>query len=500
MSAAITVTAARAYPAPPGRPAAPVRAAHHAGLRPEAVLAAVEAAGAQLAGSQLEVLNEALAWLSVARVRAEFREKLEKFIRIHVLHMSWGGAGHPPRGVTSPGRERVCRLAGMSVSSAKRCRRWWEKAGFLVLVQAGWTPAIHPGLSAKVTRAAREKTLERLREQGRDKNLTAAYALCVPSWPSKKAFLRSRGNVPAVSGPLTFFCSSFTFPSSPAGENPGEGPVPGSFRRPGSPATAGKAARDDGTRWPGLLGQVTARTARRLTGPLKAAGWTDPDILHGLNRTPAGAPHLGTADSVRNPAAVAWWRLAHWRRPDGTLLPSPSQRAAASACKTRAEQQASRAAREALEQAAARNDETDRVTPAAAAARDLLARHSQGAAAQLARQAVRAAAPQPRTAPGGTASARPAVDSAIAVILARRAARPSPAPPPPSAAGTSPVRPVPGYLQAAISQAVAAVEAVQAAVRTTPGSALPGGTAADVPADEASRVPAPADVQPVAIP
>jgi hypothetical protein len=473
----LTPAATSAYPLPPEAPldpglpraraAAPVKAAHHADLWLGRVLAAVPDGSRLAAGQfetlnealawQLRTLNEALAWLSLARVRAEFRDKLEKWIRIHILHASWGGPGHPPAGVTSPGRERVCRLIGMSVTSHKRCLRWWTLAGFIAIVSRGWTPAIHPGLSEKASPATRKKTLARLREQGLDKPLSQAYVLCVPEWRSKKAFLRSRGGIPAVSGPLTLFSSSVSSPSSPARKNPGESPVPGSYPHAGGLIPEGKAVRDDGTRWPGLLGQVTAQTARRLILPFKTAGWTDADILWGLDHTPADIPHLGTADRVRTPAGVIWWRLTHWRRPDGTLLPSPSQRAAADARKTRAEQEKRRAEESARKQTATRSAPPGHGS-LTSLARDLHAASEEKRRAEQEKRraeesarkqtATRSAPPPPRTAPELPPQPS-AAHRVMAAILARRAAPPAPPtespaePPAPSA-----ISPVPGYLQA----------------------------------------------------
>jgi hypothetical protein len=456
---------AGAYPPPPeapedpglpGQPGTwfdvPARLAHHGDLRPHEVLRALPA-GSRPAGSQLEALNEALARLSLARVRPEFREKLERFFRVHVLRASWGGPGHAPRGVSSPGRERVCRLAGLSVSAYKRCRRWWEAAGFLAIVRPGWTPAIHPGLGEHATRATRDKTQARLAEQGLDKNLSQAYLICVPRYPSKKAWYRRQGNAPHVSGPLTFF-SNWISPLTDQGrENSAEDRASCCYPDAGGLGSTPGPARQDGTPWPGLLGQVTARTARRLTRPYKAAGWTDGDILWALDRKPDDTPHPGTGDRVRKPAAVAWWRLAHWRGPDGTLLPSPSQQAAEHASRTRAEQDQRR-----TEDTGRQARAASQVTAWGDTARAMLATASHGAAKVISTMAARRpAAPEPPPAPAGTA------DSVMAAILARRASRPQPDRPAESLPAGRSATPLPGYLQAAVDHAAAAVAAEESA-------------------------------------
>jgi hypothetical protein len=437
--------------------AAAAKQAHHADLQLHEVLRAIPAES-RPAASQLEALNEALARLSLAKLRPEFREKLEQFIRLHILRASWGGLGHAPRGVTAPGRERVCRLIGMSVSAYKRCRRWWEAAGFLAIVRAGWTPAIHPGLGEHATPRARERTQAELREQGLDRNLSQAYVICVPRYPAKKAWYRRHAAVPVLSGPLTFFSHWFTSPIPSPVEIPGEDSASCCYPSAGGPRTSKGATREDGTRWPGLLGQVGERTARRLTRPYKAAGWTDDDILWALDRRPDGTAHPGTGDRVRSTAAVAWWRLAHWRRPDGTVLPSASQHRAEVAARTRDEQDRRRAEDGARAAAALRSGDTDRVTTAAARARAMLAAASEGAAKVIAAMALRRPAPEPAPAPARTA------DSAIAAVLARRAATPPPQPPERPADGAPAgyrATPLPGYLQDAIDQAAAAVAAAE---------------------------------------
>lgn len=432
----------------------PAKLAHHADLRLHEVLRAIPAES-RPAASQAEALNEALARLSLAKLRPEFREKLEQFIRIHILRASWGGLGHAPRGVTAPGRERVCRLIGMSVSTFKRCRRWWEAAGFLAIVRAGWTPAIHPGLGEHATPKARERTQADLAERGLDKNLSQAYVICVPRYLAKRAWFRRHAAVPTLSGPLTFFSHWFSSPSAAPVENPGEDSASCCYPSAGGPRTSKGATREDGARWPGLLGQVSEQTARRLTRPYKAAGWTDDDILWALDRRPDGTAHPGTGDRVRSAAAVAWWRLAHWRRPDGTVLPSASQHRAESAARTRDEQDRRRAEDEARAAAALRSGD---VTSAAARARAMLAAASEGAAKVIAAMALRRPAPEPAPAPARTA------DSVMAAILARRAAVPPPQPQERPAGGVPAgpgAAPLPGYLQDAIDQAAAAVAAAE---------------------------------------
>jgi hypothetical protein len=363
------------------QPAAPARPAHHADLQLHEVLRAIPA-GCRPAASQLDALSEALAQLSLATVRPEFRDRLDQFIRIHILRASWGGIDHAPRGVTSPGRDRVCRLIGMSVSAYKRCRRWWEDAGFLAIVRPGWTPSVHPGLGEHATPKNRQRTQADLRSQGLDQNLSQAYVITVPRMPAKRAWFRRHAVLPELSGPLTFFSQRSCIPTGQPVENPGGHLASSCYPQAG-------ATKADDMRWPGLLGQLTAQTARRLTRYFKAAGWTDQDILWALDHRPDDTAHPAIGDRVRSPAGVAWWRLAHWKRADGTVLPSASQQNAESASRIRAEQAGYRAERDARESGALRSGPVDRVSTAAARARAMLAAASANAARVMATTALR---------------------------------------------------------------------------------------------------------------
>jgi len=123
-----------------------------AGLSHAEVARAVPA-GVRRIRSQREALRGGLSCPDLADVRADFREHLTAWWRIHVNHASWGGEGRPPRGTTEPTRAKVCELGGrldpetgerrpMSVSTYKRCSRWWRARGYAAIVRAGWTPAL----------------------------------------------------------------------------------------------------------------------------------------------------------------------------------------------------------------------------------------------------------------------------------------------------------------------------------------------------------------------
>ena len=119
------------------------------GLSPLAVARAVPP-GSRCARSQREALRGGLACPDLADVRRDFRDHLTDWWRIHVNYASWGGEGRPPRGTTEPTRARVCELAGrpgpdgewrpMSVSTYKRCSRWWRARGYIAVARAGMDP------------------------------------------------------------------------------------------------------------------------------------------------------------------------------------------------------------------------------------------------------------------------------------------------------------------------------------------------------------------------
>lgn len=119
-------------------------------------------AGSRRIRSQREALRRGLACPDLAAVRADFRAHLRDWWRIHVLHASWGGPGRPPRGTTEPTRARVCERAGVSVSTYKACRRWWEARGYIAIARPGTTPDLRPAVLSSPA------------------NIRQAYVLCIP--------------------------------------------------------------------------------------------------------------------------------------------------------------------------------------------------------------------------------------------------------------------------------------------------------------------------------
>lgn len=462
------------------------RPAHHADMKMSEIMRVI-GAGVRRTRDQLEAIDAAASCPDLAGVRGDFAEHLIGWYRVHVLHASWGGTdgglARAPRGVTSPGRRRVCQLLRISVTTYKRCRRWWEQRGYIAVVRPGWTPDLSPGI---------------LRLPGREHNTTQAYVLTVPVRVPRKARRPGNANPTDLTGPLSLF-SNRQHPKKAAGKK--------STRETGASCCyqgslqqldPSKASTRDRSLQRGVLARVCDACWHRLTR--RFADLPPATMLYVIDHYPGGQPHAGTDDRVRNPAAWLHWRLSHWTGPDGTRKPTPREQAADRA-RLHRQQQAERRAQADRTAAAAASAEAQRSAAASAAA--LLAASSAEAAKVMARAAVQRAAadvPEPRPADAsapakaaGTAAAvasagRPSLaslarelynlkqagqlddQSRAAAVGAWETRRAAPAEPPaiagaPLRGGTGGYRPTPEYA-AAVAAAVANVAAWEAAQST----------------------------------
>jgi hypothetical protein len=366
-------------------------------------VARVVPAGSRRIRSQREALRGGLACPDLAGVRRDFRDHLTDFWRIHVNHASWGGEGRPPRGTTEPTRARVCELAGrpgpdgqwrpMSVSTYKRCARWWKARGYIAVVRQGWTPMLGPGVLTSPD----------------DRNERQALVLCLPrrSKPAAPPPAPAQPVIGPLSGsrrepdkaPRAREAKPQVKPGKP--ENPGKARAPRGLpllpRRGGAPlaavpqnrseALAAARAMQEHAR---LLRRISAEHLRHLARPFWLAGWLPRDVLHAIDHEPGGRQHGYTAQ-VRSPAAWIRARLAAWLGPDGTPLPSPAQQRAAAAARARAAAAAWR--EEAARLAAARTADSNGW---AGRARAMLAARGGTVARDLARWQARPAAAKPR--------------------------------------------------------------------------------------------------------
>lgn len=259
--------------------------------------------------SQRQALRAALDCPDLAEVRADFAANLVAWYQVHVNHASWGGPDHAPQGTTQPTRARVCELAGISISTYKACRRWWEARGYIAIVRPGWTPAL---------RAAALVGPE-------DRNERQVYVLCAPRKTQKP---QTPDSDTAITRPLTWSRRDLVRIPAHARENPPSGR---GSQHPKAPST-----------WP--LRGVSDGWWVNLTRPFAVAGWSLADLIWAIDHEPGGRQHRQRLANVRHPAGWLRWRLASWRGPDGSPLPSRAGQLAAAAAAHRADQDRRRAA------------------------------------------------------------------------------------------------------------------------------------------------------------
>jgi hypothetical protein len=90
--------------------------------------------------------------------------------------------------------------------------------------------------------------------------------------------------------------------------------------------------------------KLTNEGGRRESARFVRAGWLPQDVAYAAEHTPDGIP-WAMDDPVRHPRAHLRWRLSRWLGPDGTPLPSRSQRQAAARVAVLAEVERRRAER-----------------------------------------------------------------------------------------------------------------------------------------------------------
>ena len=261
--------------------------------------------GSRRIKSQREAFRGGLSCPDLADVRADFREHLCSWWKVHVNHASWGGEGRPPRGTSEPTRARVCALAGMSESTYKACRRWWEGRGYVAIVRPGRTPDLSPGV---------------LRSP-EDRNIRQAYVLCIPRH-GRTSLARSSTPASTLTRPLSKSRRDFDrFPAR--GARASGSSRPAKTGAPRSPVLAR-----------GMFAAITSAWWAHITEPF--ANWTASDLVHAVDYWPDGRQHRTRLANVHHPVAWLGWRLSHWLTSDGTPLPSPSQARTAAAAAHRA--------------------------------------------------------------------------------------------------------------------------------------------------------------------
>jgi hypothetical protein len=98
-----------------------------------------------------------------------------------------------------------------------------------------------------------------------------------------------------------------------------------------------------------VLRRLSARHLRHLLTPWWTTGWTNGDVLYGVNHRADGNtwPYAYGPDDIRHVPGWIRHRLTAWTGPDGSPLPSQSQRQAADSTAAAERRAAARAQRQA---------------------------------------------------------------------------------------------------------------------------------------------------------
>ncbi|MEU7891785.1 hypothetical protein AB0B45_02845 [Nonomuraea sp. NPDC049152] len=244
---------------------------------------------------------------------------------------------------TRPTEQRIADDLDLALSTVKRWIRWLRVRGYLGVVEEGSTVRFRKGNRCG------------LDDDGLG-NRAAVWVLCVPA-------------VPELDEHDTLTDKTTTEPPScTSRRGVQEGPThareerSSSRRRSRISTTSGPAATP-GTRKHALqtaqkihdadpvLGRLSPWYIRHLTRAFLVAGWSADDVRHALNHQPDGSAWTYTwisRDQIRNVPGWARFRLAAWLDEHGRPLPGKSQRLEAAAARLRADQQAWRAEREAM--------------------------------------------------------------------------------------------------------------------------------------------------------
>ena len=200
----------------------------------------------------------------LAQLRADRLRNIAECGRILARYASWGDR------TTRPTRARICRLAGVAVSTWKAARRWLEEHGYLGTVRPGWTPAL---------RAAALTSPD-------DPNSAAVYVLCVP---------RRR---PREESPMTD--DQVTRPLTPSRSDGGNVPAREAPKNPVAVLRQGPGQK--------LSDEHVAALAR----PFLVAGWSGADLDFAVHHDPERGRYRMRLAGVLSPAHWLAWRLSRW--------------------------------------------------------------------------------------------------------------------------------------------------------------------------------------------
>lgn len=263
-------------------------------------------------------------WLALTNARADGQRNARQLAAALVGYADWH------TGTARPTWGRLQERSGLSRRTVARWLRRLHDAGLLVTVQSGTTPQFSPGVLTDPDAG----------------NLAAMYLLTAPHAPAKAPESSAADKVG----------DEATSDEAANGRAVEESGTPSPSRSGGeqTPTHARKAtgtnSRPNGRPGEKLIkerchagSRVLHRTWRcqqavqlqdsalalrvlspahvaALIRPFLLAGWTVEDLRYGLDHHPDGRPHWHTAP-VTAPAGWALSRLAHWRKPNGMVLP-----------------------------------------------------------------------------------------------------------------------------------------------------------------------------------
>ena len=319
--------------------------------------------GCRRARGQRAYLRAVVADPVIAALRADRRRAVLELARILARHADWRTmTSWRPRALAceeigSPrGKDRP-----LSVTAYRAARRVLEERGLLGLVAQGWTSALRAGVlddrtgTSPVFVLTIPRRRQRLPSDGEplrvNRALTGSRSEPGKAPCAREAEAKVKGAKARAPRGQSLLPPSGVFPldTVPQSRNEALG--------------AAQAMQERGR----LYQRLSAEHMRSLCRPFFAAGWLPRDVLHAVDQSPAGRRHGFTA-AVRSPGGWIRARLAEWLGPDGTPLPSRSQRLAEDRRQVLAVQ-AERRARDAAGRAAAADYPVQ-----AARAREMLAR------------------------------------------------------------------------------------------------------------------------------
>jgi hypothetical protein len=213
-------------------------------------------------------------------------------------------------GTTRPTRSRAAARMGVTERTVSKLWRVLEELGYLSCVEQGTTAQYRPSWA---------------REEG---NLARCWRLVLPEKNGPRSGDQGRKVPHRIIGPGPALASHRTPENSPRRE------------------VKTSCCKEDPSAGFPQPKKLTGEGGRRESARFLRAGWLPRDVSYAAEHTPDGIP-WAMDDPVRHPRAHFRWRLSRWLGPDGTPLPSRSQRQAAARVAVLAEVERRRAERKA---------------------------------------------------------------------------------------------------------------------------------------------------------